>query len=224
MFDAGRVLLNVTATIVLLQLPNTILLYFCTMCLGHLSRIYTRIIYEPIDFVDQIGGMGMRMLARSCAFSQLQERGIITKAKFGQQFAQALQFKLKKNAGDSAPLDDTELLLLCKVAYEAVANPPKGENVELGACSDSLVIDIDSFMQSNTNNEIISLRMLLGCLMLIVTSIRWSVFSNRIRCGMQLSTRGSLSTRVATARMVQIIWPQLESHSNLFQPLDVFGR
>jgi len=72
-WNPNAVLLNILSFIVFMSLPNMVLKFFCSHCLGHLSVLYTSAIYERFDLVQQTAGMAARLMSMKTAFHELED-------------------------------------------------------------------------------------------------------------------------------------------------------
>lgn len=69
--DQNGMLLQLTTLLVMLRFAKFMLRHFVTTCLGHLSKIYRRAIFEPFDMVEECCGASTRLMAKSVEFVQL---------------------------------------------------------------------------------------------------------------------------------------------------------
>lgn len=92
------------ALLVLLALPKRIMLFFVTRLLGHLSRIYRKVLLEPFNIEAELGGMAARLMMRSRQFADLQDsdRGI-SKEAMRNWLARTLEHR--KNVLDESEVD-----------------------------------------------------------------------------------------------------------------------
>eukprot|EP00927_Polykrikos_kofoidii_P027336 TRINITY_DN24086_c1_g1_i1.p1 TRINITY_DN24086_c1_g1~~TRINITY_DN24086_c1_g1_i1.p1 ORF type:complete len:881 (+),score=99.93 TRINITY_DN24086_c1_g1_i1:77-2719(+) len=69
--DVRGLFVNLMSTIVFLNLPRICILFLITYCLGHVSRIYRRVIFREFDIETEVAGMGTRLLAGAYTFDAL---------------------------------------------------------------------------------------------------------------------------------------------------------
>jgi len=96
------------ATLVLVRLPK-MLVYFVTIrCLGHMSRIYRKVVCELFDLSEQIGGMATRLMGSSVLFLELQDdSGHISKHRMSERMHEVFA-EIRDRLGDEEVEDLTD--------------------------------------------------------------------------------------------------------------------
>jgi hypothetical protein len=112
--DFNSIYLNIVSCIVLMGLPLRFVLVISTHMLGHLSKIYRRVIYEKFDITEQVGGLATRLMANSAVFVDLQDATDgITKKRMSERLKETLRHQDQK-------LDDEEVKKMIDFCHRAV--------------------------------------------------------------------------------------------------------
>jgi len=70
---------DLTSAVVLMRLPEKIVLLFTIYCLGKLSLIYRRVIFEEFSVTEQCAGMTMRLMSHSIGFIEARDTNVAGK-------------------------------------------------------------------------------------------------------------------------------------------------
>lgn len=114
--DLNAIVLALTSALVLLSIPKRILTVFIKLCLGHLSRIYRRMLVEDFDIKDQCGSVAVRLMTHSVPFVELADtadilgRAGISKRRLKERFREMVKHR--------RAIDDSELEALVEFCYE----------------------------------------------------------------------------------------------------------
>jgi len=71
--DLNTIFINVASSIVMLQIPNSVVFFIAVWCCGHISFIYRRLIYKKFSIATEAGAMAMRLLEHEVAFNDLED-------------------------------------------------------------------------------------------------------------------------------------------------------
>jgi hypothetical protein len=72
-FKAQELIASVTTFIVWIRIPAFMVFYFAVFCLGTLSKIYTRYLYEDLNLINEFNGVSARLLKRAHGFNDLHD-------------------------------------------------------------------------------------------------------------------------------------------------------
>lgn len=147
--------------IVLLAVPKQLLLIFMTLCLGQLSTIYKRVIFEPFNVMDQLGSMVTRLAAHSVQFLEMEDvsdaKGDDVQGISRERFSERLHEVLGRQ---SHVLEEHELQQFVSVCFDAImARHDLGRTKETGESTFSLNlgedahINLETFSVACSNNE-----------------------------------------------------------------------
>lgn len=146
--DPNNIYVAVLDAIVLLSIPKRLLLFFITMFLGSLSRVYKRALIEPFDIMAQLGGMSARVAGQSVQFVELEDqtgdcRGI-SRDRLSERLHETFALQDKK-------LNSTELEKFVDVCFGALVTrfaleEEKGHGVDSGGDVDlGQVLNLETF-------------------------------------------------------------------------------
>jgi len=72
-FVASELISTVTTLIVWLRIPGFFVFYFAVFCLGTLSKVYTRFLYQDLNLLREFNGVSARLLKRAHGFNDLHD-------------------------------------------------------------------------------------------------------------------------------------------------------
>lgn len=102
---------------VLSKIPKLFTLFVLVNFLGHLSKIYKRVIFEPFDIAEQVAGTATRFMANTVSFEELCEVGDddITKKTMHRRIGEAIKKR-------TDILDETEVGTFVNFCHKAIVD------------------------------------------------------------------------------------------------------
>lgn len=150
--NLNRMMLEFTSILVLLGLPKQLVLFLMIYCLGHLSKIYKRVIYEDFPLRQTVAGVITRMIASTSMFTMLSDvegedddpyAGGISKASVKRR----LQTILRHRHVQISPQDMEKCVDFCFFMLY------KGQNDNEDVQGEDEVITLDGFTHANCSIE-----------------------------------------------------------------------
>jgi hypothetical protein len=72
-FQLSSLFMSITVFIVWIRMPGFAVFYFAVFCLGTLSNIYTRFLYQDLNLNNEFNGVSSRLLKRAHGFADLHD-------------------------------------------------------------------------------------------------------------------------------------------------------
>jgi len=141
-WDMTLLLNNMTVAFVWLQIPLMVLYFFSIFCLGHLSKVYSRVIHQDVNLVEQCKGLAARLVSHSAAFHALQDtyEGI-SKNKMLTSFQKILEHNKE--------IDDDEVSNFVDFVFAGMNNMSHANASRL----ERATINIQEYCQACASNE-----------------------------------------------------------------------
>mmetsp|Transcript_45594 Transcript_45594/g.130074 ORF Transcript_45594/g.130074 Transcript_45594/m.130074 type:complete len:650 (-) Transcript_45594:18-1967(-) len=116
--DEQQIMANLTVFFVWIQIPLQMTYWFCVLCLGMLSAIYSRVLHQELSLVDACKGLVARLVCHSAAFMDLQDHKLgLSKARIRDRF--------KDHLADNEDIDDEELGRFVDFVFEGLKSTGK---------------------------------------------------------------------------------------------------
>jgi len=138
--DEQQVIQNLTVFFVWIQLPLVMTYWFCVMCLGTLSHIYSRVIHQELNLQEACRGLVARLLCHSAAYMDLADHSDgISKHLIGDRMRDYLR--------DKEEIDDDELGRFVEFAWTGL----KSQGGHPGVMPD--YVSVQEFVEVCAQNE-----------------------------------------------------------------------
>lgn len=133
----------ITSVLVFIEVAKKIVFYFAIFGLGHLSKVYRRVVYQQVKLQRECYGLAARLVSHSSAFKELQDTpGGISESRLHQRF--------KGIFSHTEALDEAEISRFSKFVYDHMSHGGKDPAVDMEeyamACSTNENLDFEALV------------------------------------------------------------------------------
>jgi len=108
---------SIITVFVLARLPEKVVLFVAVNLLGHLSKIYHRVLFEPFGVQDAVSGLVLRLMTVQCLFNVLSSKKGMSKGTMMKRVQKAME--------KEENLDKHELEVLVDLVFNHIVDEPE---------------------------------------------------------------------------------------------------